>query len=88
MRPGPTAWSSIASRRAARGVAAKASAGAVARGCRDVVNIARALECLKQAGVWTIAGGDAPKRYDDWTSRRRRWWRPEGRGYAAGAGSV
>ena len=33
-------------------------------GC-DVVNIARALEELKEAGVWTVGlAGDAPKRYD------------------------
>jgi 23S rRNA (guanosine2251-2'-O)-methyltransferase len=35
-----------------------------------VVNIARAIEDLKQAGVWTVGlVGDAPKAYDeiDWT---------------------
>ena len=32
----------------------------------EVVNIARALDQLKQAGVWTIGlVGDAPKRYDE-----------------------
>ncbi len=32
----------------------------------DVVNIARAVEELKEAGVWTIGlAGDADKRYDD-----------------------
>lgn len=57
------------SRRAAPlgGVAAKASAGAVAHvKVADVVNIARAVEELKEAGVWTIGlAGDAPKRYDE-----------------------
>ena len=32
----------------------------------EVVNIARALEELKEAGVWTVGlAGDAPKRYDE-----------------------
>jgi 23S rRNA (guanosine2251-2'-O)-methyltransferase len=32
----------------------------------EVVNIARAIEILKDAGVWTVGlTGDAPKRYDD-----------------------
>jgi 23S rRNA (guanosine2251-2'-O)-methyltransferase len=57
------------SRRAARldGAAAKASAGAAAHvKVAEVVNIARALESLKSAGVWTVGlAGDAPKRYDD-----------------------
>jgi len=49
------------------GVTAKASAGAVAHvKIAEVVNIARALDQLKQAGVWTIGlVGDAPKRYDE-----------------------
>jgi 23S rRNA (guanosine2251-2'-O)-methyltransferase len=60
------------SRHAARldGAAAKASAGAVSHvKIAEVVNIARAIEDLKQAGVWTIGlDGGAPKRYDeiDW----------------------
>jgi 23S rRNA (guanosine2251-2'-O)-methyltransferase len=57
------------SRHAARldGAAAKASAGAVAHvNIAEVVNIARALESLKQAGVWTVGlAGDASKRYDE-----------------------
>ena len=57
------------SRRAARldGAAAKASAGAVAHvKVAEVVNIARAVEVLKNAGVWTVGlAGDAPKRYDE-----------------------
>jgi 23S rRNA (guanosine2251-2'-O)-methyltransferase len=57
------------SRHAARldGAAAKASSGAVAHVKVDeVVNIARALEDLKQAGVWTVGlASDAPKRYDE-----------------------
>ena len=57
------------SRHAARldGAAAKASAGAVAHvKIADVVNIARAIEILKDAGVWTVGlDGDAPKRYDE-----------------------
>ena len=57
------------SRHAARldGAAAKASAGAVSHvRIAEVVNIARALEDLKQAGVWTVGlAGDAPKRYDE-----------------------
>jgi 23S rRNA (guanosine2251-2'-O)-methyltransferase len=55
-------------RHAARldGAAAKASAGAVSHvKVADVVNIARALEALKDAGVWTVGlAGDAPMRYD------------------------
>jgi 23S rRNA (guanosine2251-2'-O)-methyltransferase len=48
------------------GAAAKASAGAVAHvRIAEVVNIARALETLKEAGVWTVGlASDAPKRYD------------------------
>ena len=57
------------SRHAARldGAAAKASAGAVSHvRIAEVVNIARAIEDLKQAGVWTVGlAGDAPKRYDE-----------------------
>jgi 23S rRNA (guanosine2251-2'-O)-methyltransferase len=57
------------SRHAARldGAAAKASAGAVAHvKIAEVVNIARALESLKAAGVWTVGlAGDAAKRYDE-----------------------
>ena len=57
------------SRHAARldGAAAKASAGAVAHvPVAEVVNIARALETLKDAGVWTVGlAGDAPTRYDE-----------------------
>lgn len=49
------------------GAAAKASAGAVAYvRIAEVVNIARALEGLKEAGVWTVGlTGDAPKCYTD-----------------------
>jgi 23S rRNA (guanosine2251-2'-O)-methyltransferase len=49
------------------GAAAKASAGAVSHvTVAEVVNIARALETLKEAGVWTVGlVGDAPKRYDE-----------------------
>lgn len=48
------------------GATAKASAGAVARvKIAEVVNVARALETLKDAGVWTVGlAGDAPMRYD------------------------
>jgi 23S rRNA (guanosine2251-2'-O)-methyltransferase len=57
------------SRHAARldGAAAKASAGAVAHvKIAEVVNIARAIEILKDAGVWTVGlDGEAPKRYDE-----------------------
>jgi 23S rRNA (guanosine2251-2'-O)-methyltransferase len=57
------------SRHAARldGAAGKASAGAVAHvKIAEVVNIARAIDDLKQAGVWTVGlAGDAPKRYDE-----------------------
>jgi 23S rRNA (guanosine2251-2'-O)-methyltransferase len=56
-------------RHAARldGAAAKASAGAVSHvRIAEVVNIARALEQLKAAGVWTVGlSADAPKRYDE-----------------------
>jgi 23S rRNA (guanosine2251-2'-O)-methyltransferase len=57
------------SRHAARldGAAAKASAGAVSHvKIAEVVNVARAIEDLKQAGVWTVGlAGDAPNRYDE-----------------------
>jgi 23S rRNA (guanosine2251-2'-O)-methyltransferase len=57
------------SRHAARldGAAARASAGAVAHvKIAEVVNIARALETLKAAGVWTVGlAGDVLKRYDE-----------------------
>jgi 23S rRNA (guanosine2251-2'-O)-methyltransferase len=57
------------SRRAAAldGAAAKASAGAVSHvKVAEVVNIARALEELKGAGVWTVGlAGDATRRYDE-----------------------
>ena len=57
------------SRHAARldGAAAAASAGAVAHvKVAEVVNIARALEALKAAGVWTVGlAGDARKHYSD-----------------------
>jgi 23S rRNA (guanosine2251-2'-O)-methyltransferase len=48
------------------GATAKASAGAVAHLCiADVVNIGRALEELKEAGVWTVGlAGDADQPYD------------------------
>jgi 23S rRNA (guanosine2251-2'-O)-methyltransferase len=48
------------------GATAKASAGAVAHvRIADVVNIARALETLKEAGVWTVGlAGDAPQPYE------------------------
>jgi 23S rRNA (guanosine2251-2'-O)-methyltransferase len=49
------------------GATAKASAGAVSHvKIADVVNIARAVEALKEAGVWTVGlAGDAEKRYDE-----------------------
>ena len=49
------------------GATAKASAGAVSHvKIADVVNIARALEELKEAGVWTVGlAGEAGKRYDE-----------------------
>lgn len=57
------------SRHAARldGAAAKASAGAVAHvKIAEVVNIARALDDLKQVGVWTVGlAADAQKSYDE-----------------------
>lgn len=48
------------------GATAKASAGAVAHvKIAEVVNIARALEHLKAAGVWTVGlAGDATRAYD------------------------
>ena len=57
------------SRHAARldGAAAKVSAGAVSHvRIAEVVNIARTLETLKAAGVWTVGlAGDAARRYDE-----------------------
>ena len=52
---------------ALEGAAAKASAGAVSHvKIAEVVNIARAIEELKEAGVWTVGlAGDAPRRYDE-----------------------
>jgi 23S rRNA (guanosine2251-2'-O)-methyltransferase len=49
------------------GAAAKASAGAVAHvKVAEVVNIARTLEELKEAGIWTVGlAGDASKMYDE-----------------------
>jgi 23S rRNA (guanosine2251-2'-O)-methyltransferase len=53
-------------------VAAKASAGAVSHvPVADVVNIARAIEELKQLNVWVVGlSGDATQSYDtvDWTA--------------------
>jgi 23S rRNA (guanosine2251-2'-O)-methyltransferase len=51
---------------ALEGVAAKASAGAVATTrIATVVNIARAIDELKEAGVWTVGlAADAPDSYD------------------------
>ena len=48
------------------GAAMKASAGAAASvRVATVVNVARALEELKETGVWTVGlAGDAPERYD------------------------
>lgn len=48
------------------GVVAKASAGALAHArIATVVNIARVVEELKEAGVWTVGlAGDAPESYD------------------------
>lgn len=48
------------------GATGKASAGALAHvKIADVVNVARALEELKEAGIWTVGlAGDAPQRYD------------------------
>jgi 23S rRNA (guanosine2251-2'-O)-methyltransferase len=48
------------------GAAAKASAGAVSHvRIAEVVNIARAIEALKDAGVWTVGlAGDASTPYD------------------------
>src|SRR6476661_2914348 len=48
------------------GATAKAAAGAVSHvKIADVVNIARAIEELKAAGVWTVGlAGDGSKRYD------------------------
>ena len=48
------------------GATSKASAGAVAHvKIADVVNIARAVEELKEAGIWTVGlAGDAPSTYD------------------------
>ena len=49
------------------GIAAKASAGAASHvKVADVVNIARAVEQLKDAGIWTVGlDGDAERAYDD-----------------------
>jgi 23S rRNA (guanosine2251-2'-O)-methyltransferase len=51
---------------ALHGAAAKAAAGALSHvRIAEVVNIARAIEELKEAGIWTVGlAGDSPKRYD------------------------
>ena len=58
----------VQSRRSAArdGVAAKASAGALAHvKIAEVVNVARAVEDLKEASVWTVGlAGEGPERYD------------------------
>ena len=58
----------VQSRRSAArdGVAAKASAGALAHvKIAEVVNIARAVEELKEAGVWTVGlAGEGPEPYN------------------------
>ena len=48
------------------GVASKASAGALSHvKIADVVNVARAVEALKDAGIWTVGlAGDAAQTYD------------------------
>ena len=48
------------------GATSKTSAGAIAHvKIADVVNIARALEELKESGIWTVGlAGDAPQAYD------------------------
>ena len=48
--------------RRSSGATSKASAGAVAHvKIADVVNVARAVEELKEAGIWTVGlAGDAP----------------------------
>jgi 23S rRNA (guanosine2251-2'-O)-methyltransferase len=48
------------------GATSKASAGAAAHvKIADVVNVARAVEELKEAGIWTVGlAGDAPGTYD------------------------
>lgn len=48
------------------GATSKASAGALAHvKIADVVNIARAVDELKEAGIWTVGlAGDAPSTYD------------------------
>ena len=48
------------------GATGKASAGALAHvKIADVVNIARAVEELKEAGIWTVGlAADAPETYD------------------------
>ncbi len=49
------------------GIVAKSSAGAVTTvRIATVVNIARALDELKEAGVWTVGlAGESPERYDE-----------------------
>jgi 23S rRNA (guanosine2251-2'-O)-methyltransferase len=48
------------------GATSKASAGALAHvRIADVVNVARAVETLKESGIWTVGlAGDAPQTYD------------------------
>ena len=75
------------------GVVAKASAGAVASvRIATVVNIARALEELKEAGVWTVGlAAEATELYDqidlDAADGDRAWGRGDGPP-AAGPGTL
>ena len=75
------------------GAAAKASAGAVAHvRIAEVVNIARALEALKEAGVWTVGPGgrraDALRRDRLHAADGDGRWGRRGRAAPAGAGAL
>ena len=94
MRRAPTASSGSRGMRRRSTARRRRRRPARSRTCRiaEVVNIARALEELKEAGVWTVGlAGDAPK-----TLRRGRFDAADGarrgggghRAAAAGAGAV
>ena len=59
-------WCRTGGRRRAAGAAAKASAGALSHvRMAEVVNIARAIEELKELGVWSVGlAGEADQAYD------------------------
>ena len=92
-RPAPTASSGSRGTRRRSTARRRRRRPARSRTCKiaEVVNIARALEELKEAGVWTVGlAGDAPKRVRSRSTsrcRRRSWSAPRGPGCGGWCGS-